>query len=364
MTSSTDVESTSITNNVLTTGLLSIVLVLVIAALCIFPFDQHFFIDWVAMAFMAATPTQIILGSLWGNNKPQFINKYPPPIKGLILTLIIVIASIIVFKGLLLFISGGHGITPMLAQYAIMTVIVTLWIIPVWECWPLSKISDNPIIVGLLTLVSVYPIAYIFWSIFFDYSVLAHIGFPNYYEDIDPKGMFDMWQALTFAVTTSCVVVVHFLYDFWPINKLCGHAIQPLRGIISTVYVLLLSWFIYYLFVTLLGMEQVDFMIRVPVCMIFGSLLVNNMMQGGLFNNMTQPIRGLVLMICCIFAAIIMRELYAYASTLHAGYELGTGPKNGFAQEIWIASAMLGVTFPVIFIVSGFFNFWPFQRNK
>ena len=50
-----------------------------------------------------------------------------------------------------------------------------------------------------------------------------------------------------------------------------------------------------------------------------------------------------------------MRELYAFSSTLHAGYELGTGPKNGFAQEIWIASAMLGVTFPIIFVISVFF---------
>lgn len=364
MNTTTDVLPTPMTSNVFSTGIIGIVLVLIIAALCIFPFTTHFFIEWVAMAFMAATPTQIILTSLWGNKKPQFINTLSPPVKGVTLTLITMLAAVIVFKGILLFLSGGHGITPMVIQYTIITVIVTLWLIPIWECWPFNKVSENPTTFGLLLLVSVYPIAYVLWTIFFDYSYLGEIGFKNYYEDIDPKGMFDMWQALTFAVTTSGVVIVHTLFDFWPINKLCGRAVQPLRGIISAVYILLVSWFIYYLFVTLLGMDQVDFMIRVPVCMIFGSLLVNNMMQGGLFINMPQPVRGLMLMVCCVFSAVLMRELYAFASTLHAGYELGTGPKNGFAQEIWIASAMLGVTFPIIFVVSGFFNFWPIHCNK
>lgn len=364
MNMTTDVLPTPMTSYALTTGILGIVLVLIIAVLCIFPFTTHFFIDWVAMAFMAATPTQIILTSLWGNKKPQFINTLSPPLKGSTLTLITVLASMVVFKGILLFISGGHGITPMVIQYTIITVIVTLWIIPIWECWPFNKMSDNPTTFGLLVLVFVYPIAYVVWSVLFDYSHLEKIGFPNYYEDVDPKGYFDMWQALTFAVTTSGVVIVHTLFDFWPINKLCGRAVQPIRGIISTVYILLISWFIYYLFVTLLGMDQVDYMIRVPVCMIFGSLLINNMMQGRLFTGIAQPVRGLLLMACCVLLALLMRELYAFASTLHAGYELGTGPKNGFAQEIWIASAMLGVTFPIIFVVSGFFDFWPIQREK
>ena len=81
--------SISTPTNTVTTGLLGIVLVLTISTLCIFPFEHQFFVDWVTMAFMAATPTQIILGLLWGNNKPHFVNKYPAPIKGLLLTLMI-----------------------------------------------------------------------------------------------------------------------------------------------------------------------------------------------------------------------------------------------------------------------------------
>lgn len=359
------IDSSSYTmSNVVTHGLLGIVLVLAITALCIFPFELQFFLDWVTTAFMAGTPTQIVLGLLWGNSKPTFINKYSPPIKGVILTLITICSAIVVLQGILFFVGGGFGITPMLAQYTIVTIVVTLWIILVWQCWPLNRISAEPKIFGLLTLITVYPLAYLLWSLFFDYSILQVIGFPNYHSDIDPRGMFDMWQAITFAVTTTGVVIVHILFDFWPINKLCGSAVQPLRGVLSSLYVLGISWILYSVFVTGLGMEQVDFMVRIPVCMIFATFLLNNMMQGSLFHNISQPFRGLVLMICCILLAVLMHELYTYASALHAGYDLSTGSEGGYAREIWIASAMLGVTFPIIFLVSGFFNFWPIKRKN
>lgn len=356
--------------NTITTGLLGIILVLTISALCIFPFELQFFVQWVTMAFMAATPAQIILGLLWENKTPHFINKYPAPVKGLILTLITIFAAIVVFKSLLVFISGGHGITPMLSQYTIMTINLTLFIILIWECWPFSKVSANPKVIGLLTLVAVYPISYALWSVFFDYGNLAAINSPVYFTDIDPNGLFDMWQSIAFAVTVTAAVIVHILFDFWPITKLCGItknsklAKQPVKGLISTGYLLVLSWLIYYLFVTVLNMDQVDFMVRVPVCMIFGTLLVHNMMQDGLFIHLKQPVRGIMLLLCCVVATVVMHKLYVLASTMHAGYELGTGAKGGYAQEIWIASAMLGVTFPVIFVVSGFFDFWPIKRNK
>ena len=251
----------------------------------------------------------------------------------------------------------------MLVQYTILTVAATLWLVPVWQCWPLSVFSNDPFKFGILTLFAAYGLAYLVWIMFFDYSALAQIQHPQYHEAVDPGGLFDMWVALTFAVTTVAVIVVHTMFDFWPLNKLAGNASQPLRGLIGTVYVLVLSWLIWAGFVRGLGMEQVDYMVRVPVCMIFGTFLVNNMMQFSLFPKTVQPLRGLALLACAIVAAMLMYELYASASTLHAGLALASGPQGGFAKEIWIASAMLGVTFPIIFVVSGFFGFWPIRRD-
>ena len=96
--------------------------------------------------------------------------------------------------------------------------------------------------------------------------------------------------------------------------------------------------------------------------MIFGTFIVNNMMQSSLLANLAQPRRGLALTALAIVVAIAIHELYALASTWHAGTELTVGPQGGFQREFWIASAMLGVTFPVVFVVSGFFAFWPVKR--
>jgi uncharacterized membrane-anchored protein len=85
-------------------------------------------------------------------------------------------------------------------------------------------------------------------------------------------------------------------------------------------------------------------------------------MQFQLFSEMAQPKRGLVLIALAAIAAIIMYVLYDFASRIHTGVALGAGPEGGFAKEIWIASAILGVTFPIVFVVSGFFDFWPFKR--
>jgi len=338
--------------------------VLAIAAACIAPFEIHFFVDWVGIAFMAATPAQIVLGLLWHNSKPDAVARLTQPLKGLALTLITILATALVLSLVLVTVGKGHGSTPMLAHYFIMTIVVAMWMIPIWQCWPLTMTSKNPVIFGILTLVFTYLLAYVLWFMFFDYGMLREIGHPHYYEDLDPKGLFGMWAALIFFTTTAGVIVVHFLFDLWPIEKLSMGKPQPVRGLIATLYLLALAWALMALFINVLGMPPVEYMVRVPVSMIFGTFLVNNMMQFALFRGWQQPVRGLLLMACAAVVGVLMYELYRWASGLHVGEQLGVGPQGGFAQEIWIASAMLGVTFPVIFVASGFFGFWPIVRNS
>ncbi len=346
------------------TGILSIILVLAIAAACIAPFDHHFFLDWIGTAFMAATPVQIVLGLLWHNNKPDSVARLAQPLKGLALTGITILIALLVMGLVMVTVGKGHGPTPMVAHYFIMSIVVTMWMIPIWQCWPASLMSKNPVAIGIFSLVLAYVFAYVLWLIFFDYSMLGEIGHPHYHEDLDPKGLFDMWTAVIFFTTTAGLIVVHFLFDLWPIEKLSMGRPQPVRGLIATAYLLALAWGMMALFIDVLGMPPVEYMVRVPVCMIFGTFLVNNMMQFSLFKHRDQPVRGLLLTACAVVVAMVMYELYRWASGLHAGQALGVGPQGGFAQEIWIASAMLGVTFPVVFVVTGFFGFWPIQRSE
>ena len=347
-----------------TEGLLSILLVLGISAACIAPFNHDTFINLVSLAFLAATPTMAILGILWDNNKPDAVGQLSQPAKGLALTGITILLGAVVFTLVMYLVGGGHGSTPMVTQYFIMSVVVVIWMVSIWQCWPMTLLSKDPVTVGVLTLIYAYLVAYVLWTIFFDYSILGQMGHPDYYEDIDPKGLFGLWTAAIFFVTAVGIIVVHFLFDLWPIDKLTRGAKQPFRGLIATIYILALAWLVQTIFIGALGMEPVEYMVRVPVCMMFGTFLVSNMMQFSLFSDHQQPIKGLLLLVCVVIAAMLVYELYRWASMLHTGGELATGPGGGFAQENWIASAMLGVTFPVIFMVSGFFGFWPIQRNN
>ena len=354
-------ETKNTTVKIILTGILATLLVLALAALCTFFFEVQFYVDWVATVFMAATPAQVIIGLLWHNEHPAGIAKLSQPAKGIALTGLSVACAVFVMALVILLVSGGHGITPMLVQFMIVSVITVLWIVPIWQCWPISIFVKNPVILGIITLLFSYTLAYTIWQVLFDYELLATIGHPLYFADIAPTGLFDMWIVTSFLVTTVSLIVVHMLFEFWPINKLSLGMPQPIRGMVATAYLLSLAWFIRYLFVDVLEIEQVDYMVRGPVSLIFGVFLVNNMMQFSLFPKLIQPIRGVTLTICALMMAFAMYELYESASMLHAGSILASGPQGGYSRELWIASAMLGVTFPIIFIVSGFFAFWPLQ---
>jgi len=356
-------------SSILTTGFIGTIVVLAIATLCIKPFEEHFFIGWVGIAFMCATPTQMILGLLWHNQLPSSVGQLTQPYKGLAFTAITIIAGAFFTVLLSTLVGKGFGDTPMLIQYTILTVVVTLWLVPIWQCWPATLLSKNPLIFGLLTLFASYIVAYIVWLVFFDYSALAHIPtpegeivHPKYYTELDPKGLFDSWVAMTFAVTTAGVIVVHSLFDFWPIKKLSAGKPQPIFGLVGSLYVLIFAFIVRWFFVDIMKMEQVSYMIQVPVCMIFGSFLVNNMMQFSLFPNLKQPFRGFALLACAVIAAVVMFRLYVFASTWFVGHELLSGPTAGWALELWVATAVLGVTFPIIFVVSGFFDFWLLKK--
>jgi len=353
------------TLSVLKTGFIGIAVVLTLAGLCILPFNYHQFTGWVGIAFMCATPTQVILSLLWQNKLPNSIGSLPQPQKGFALTAVTILMGVVFTVTLSSLVGQGFGDTPMFIQYIILSVVVTLWLVPIWHCWPFTALSKNPQIFGVLTLFAVYLITYAVWLVFFNYTALTHIPTPQgdivhpmYHLELDPQGLFDSWLALTFAVTTAGLIVVHSLLDFWPIKKLTFGRGQPVFGIVGSVYILLLAYLIRWFFVDYIGMEQVSYMIQVPVSMLFGSFLVNNMMQFSLFPSLKQPLRGAVLFACALIAGLLMFQLYSAASTWFSGHELISGPSHGWQLELWIATAMLGVTFPLIFVVSGYFDFW------
>lgn len=56
-----------------------------------------------------------------------------------------------------------------------------------------------------------------------------------------------------------------------------------------------------------------------------------------------------------------MYYVYAAAGPVFTGINLHSG-SPGYELELWIANALLGITFPIIVVVAKYFDFWPVKR--
>lgn len=351
--------------DIVVVGLTGIAWVLLVTALVIFAFNQWWghdhFVHWVSYAFMCATPFQIMQAVVWHNSIPARLSGLSQPARGLAIVGCFILASIIVMP-LLYFTVGQGALTPILLHFVIQSVVVTLFVILALGCWPVSRFCRTPGICGLATLAFCYLLNLVIFCIFYDYAMFE--GLPFYAHVFAPSGLFNGITALTFAVTSAAILMLATMLDFWPMSKWVDNAKQPLMGIVTILAILAVALMVYGTFVHWLGMDPMAFMVKGPVCIIFGTFLVQNMMQFQLLASVPQPQKGLLKILLCGLCAALMYQLYLWALPVMAGTALPAGPSAGYGQEIWIASAMLGVTFPIINFVSGGFDFWPVKRNK
>lgn len=351
-------------NHILFVGMLSILWVLMVTTVFVFVVNQYWgqdiFVGWVSFAFMCATPFQIMQAIVWHNGIPNGLNKLAQPLKGLSLMAMFFLASVIVMA--ILYYTVGQGmLSPILIHFVIQSVVVSLFVIIAFACWPISLFCKHPVALGIVTLIYCYLLNFGLFALFYDYQFFAAL--PFYQHSFDPGGIFNGITALTFAVTCASVLMLTTLFDFWPLSQLTQSDKQPLQGVLLTLMIVLIAYGMYALFVTKLAMDPMDFMVKGPVCIIFGTFLVQNMLQFQLFSELPQPRKGIFKSLICLAGALIMYQLYQWALPLLAGESLQAGPEHGYGKEIWIASAMLGITFPVINFVSGGFGFWPVKRD-
>ncbi len=350
--------------NYIVTGVLGTLMVLGLSGALIAVITDNtgtdFFINWAGAFFMCATPFQIMMAVVWKHQYPNILNKMSTPVEGLTLTVLFLLAGSIVTP-LLIFTVGQGSLTPILIHYIIQSVGMSLLVIIVFDCWPVRQFTNHPLLLGLGTLLYCYILNFVIFQIFYDYSFMSDA--PFYTESLNPHGLFNAIASLSFAVTVVAFVMVLIMFEMWPVPQIVKGGSQPLFGFSATVLILLLSGITYYLFVEIQGIEPMEFMVRGPVCVIFGAFIVDNMMQFQLFSKLQQPIKGAAKSLICLICAGAMYELYEWVLPYIAGGNLPSGPSTGYVKEAWIATAMLGITFPIINIVSGAFKFWPIQRG-
>jgi hypothetical protein len=330
-------------------------------------FKPETFIPWAGELAMCLIPTSIIMGMVWQGNYPAPAAKLEQPFKGVYLLFFNILIGALV---------AGYSIktvgafvtppTPPLIFFTIMTVIMTFWCVVVFGCWPAAGIKGNhPAFVGFGTLIVSYAVAYILWKTLFNFDFMK--GAPFYAAVAPPSGAFFAFWSLGFFLTALAVILAWVELDFWPLSlippKAPAFGKQPIWGIVVSVIVIIVSLIIQRIFVDGIGMDIFVYTLKVPICIIFGEFIMLLLMQTAPVQTVKQPGKGIVLIILNIILAVVMYYIYLWFSTLVAG-ALPSGGANGYVLELWIATALLGFTFPVIASFTGFFNFWPLTEPK
>lgn len=329
------------------------------------PFDVLPFLTWVAFVTTCAIPAQMVLGILWGNAYPSFLTRVGQPWKGAVILGLLSLASAIISPLVLMVTNGGIGMpTPFAIMFAVLTVVSSLWVLILFQAWPAARFLRHPALAGFGVMLLSYGLAWLVFRFAFNYGAMASA--PSYSPGLDPQGLFPAWAALSFTVTTAFSIMALALLDFWPLSIIAVKwpplQRQPLWGLASGSIVLALSAAIWSAGVIGLGMDLVDYLVRVPVSGIFGTVVMMIVFQTAPFQTASQPRKGLLLIGCSIALALGMYQLYEMAAGLIAGPLPKGAP--GYALELWLATAMLSVTFPLMIAFCQGFEFWPLVRRK
>jgi len=342
-------------------GVVASVLVMAIALAFTSLFSFPTFRDWVSYFTICFIPMEIVVGITWATNYPAFAASRPQPLKGLLLVLVAVVTGAIV--ALVHFSTVGGGVappTPMLAQCMIISVLSTFWLAVMWGGWPFTRLIKNPVAAGLAVLVGAYAINYLIFQVFFNYSFLQ--GAPFYKPSLDPQGLFNGWNALVFYLTAIGVLFLSLNFDLWPFTTSPAVMQQPVLGIVWTLVALVIGGAVYYIGVVAMGMDVVAFMVKVPIPFIFGTIIVGNMLQGSLFAKLAQPWKGVLNAISSAVIGSVLAMIYGALAPLVTG-TVNPGPPT-YDFEIWLASALLGITFPFLIFYAEFFKMWPLVKAE
>jgi hypothetical protein len=226
-----------------------------------------------------------------------------------------------------------------------------------WGGWPFTSYIKSPIVAGLTMLVACYIVNYALFRLFFDYTFMQ--GAPVYVAAQDPHGLFPAWNALVFYLSCLAGMFLMLNFDLWPLTAVPALMQQPLLGLVWTLIAIVLGGVAFSIGVGVLGMDGVAFMVRVPVPFIFGTIVVLNMLKGSLFARSAQPTKGLLNVLAVILIGQVLSRLYGALAPVVTG-EVRPGPPS-YDFEIWLASALLSVTFPFLIFHAEYFQFWPLQ---
>lgn len=341
-------------------GIAASALVIAVSLGFISLFDATKFMTWVSFCLISVVPMEIVIGIAWGCKKPDFAHACVQPVKGILLIILTFLAGAVGGSAMRA-VAGGNvnPPTPMLMACSIAMVVMTFTATIMFGGWPFSSFIKNPITSGLSMLAATYVINYLLFRLFFNYAFMQ--GAPVYVASLDPHGLFNANLALVFYITSNSIMFLMINFELWPFTLSASLMRQPVLGLAWTVLCLALGGVVFYVGIFALKMDPLQFMVRVPIPFIFGTIIVMNMLHGTLYSKFAQPVRGILNALTAAAIGSVLALLYSAVSGSISGPLKPGPPANDF--EIWLASALLGVTFPFLIFYAEFLQFWQLRKH-
>jgi hypothetical protein len=322
-------------------------------------FDFPTFVGWVCLYLMCVVTVLIVILALWQTQRPRFAAANPQPMRGILTTLVAMAGGAIVCA--LFFLIVGQGISPpapMLMEFTVASVVVTFIVCIPWGGWPANALVKGPVAAGVLQLVIGYAVNYVLFQTLFNYAFMQ--GAPVYVASLDPQGLFSAAYVLPFFVSVLAAMFLMLGFDVWPLTTNPSLMKQPVLGIVWMLLIVVMGGALFYVGTLVLAMDPVIYLVSVPVPFLFGSIVVLNMLENELFARLAQPVKGVLNVLAAIGLGGGLSLIFWLVMPAVGGV-LPSGPP-AYAAQLWLANALLAVTFPFLVIHAAFFNFWPLRK--
>jgi hypothetical protein len=135
---------------------------------------------------------------------------------------------------------------------------------------------------------------------------------------------------------------------------------QPVLGLVWLAIAMAGAAVVMWITVGQLRMDPMIVLTRVTAPIIFGAIIVLNMVQNSLFQRMAQPVKGVLNTFAAVVFGVVLANFYGLVAPRVAGALPSGAP--GYEYEIWLVNALLSVTFPFLVFYAACFGYWPLSR--
>jgi hypothetical protein len=171
-----------------------------------------------------------------------------------------------------------------------------------------------------------------------------------------PHGVFFAWHILVFLVTAISGL---FLAPALRLGTPSGVG----RALPGTLACLAWGTMLYGVGVGVLGLDPVDFLVSVPVPVLFGGLVVVALCRGAFYAGRPAGRWPNGLATLATVAVLGTALLWVYRAVLALAHPEITWGAPRYGGQIWIANATLALTFGLLSVVSDFYDLWPVRSG-